>query len=262
MSCLCCGVLVLVLLFLANESQCFRHDYFQKEKSFHKRDDHSSVVSVHEVPEAPKSHRRRGDTESYRHWSTYSERQNTANHHNQQSGPRTRSRFSEYSASSGRVTYPQETVVEKTSYSSRNDRYNDKATYKTKRKPSKKATWRPISSGKYQGCRDTGRYCWFWKSIGCCEQDIGRKLCSKTCGFCSPQKTICPSSYEYGCCFDGTEALDQEKSNCPPCRNRSDRICARKAILKDCDLHEKNSLYTRQLCPLWCGACNDYSERQ
>lgn len=30
----------------------------------------------------------------------------------------------------------------------------------------------------------------------------------------APQQTICPSSYKYGCCFDGKEALDPYKSNC------------------------------------------------
>ncbi|XP_028400547.1 uncharacterized protein LOC114523729 [Dendronephthya gigantea] len=124
-----------------------------------------------------------------------------------------------------------------------------------------RSTQAPTTTGSaqgYQGCIDTGMYCTFWKSIGCCEEDLGRKFCKKTCGFCSPRQMLCPSSYKYGCCYDGREALDFFKSSCPKCRDKS-RICRKPVIYRDCDPHSKNTLATRRLCPVTCGACYDYS---
>ncbi|CAB4024821.1 Hypothetical predicted protein [Paramuricea clavata] len=205
-------------------------------------------------------------------------------------GPRTNSRREEYVGQTGRFVYPQETVEEtaRRFVSARPD-YTDKQErtrkMNRKRKRNNRKTriteytqstrnrnnrqiyntqttqsTRIITTGSYQGCRDTGMYCTFWKSIGCCEQELGRKYCRKSCGFCSPQQTICPSSYKYGCCYDGTEALNSEHSDCPDCLDSS-RICSRWTIIKDCDLNVKNSLMTRRICPQSCGACFDYSTR-
>ena len=204
-------------------------------------------------------------------------------------GPRTNSRGNEYT---GRFVYPQETVSEtarrlvnaRTDYTDRQDRSREKGNNVNRRRTNSRnrvteyaqsprsrsnrqinTTRTPTPTPQttrattpYQGCIDTGLYCKFWKSIGCCEQRLGKRFCRKTCGLCSPQQTICPSSYKYGCCFDGQEALDPFKSNCPRCEDRNYRICRRWAVYKDCDLHLKNSLPTRALCPQTCGACFDF----
>lgn len=118
---------------------------------------------------------------------------------------------------------------------------------------------RIASTTKYEGCKDKGLYCRYWKYIGCCDQPLGRRLCSRTCGFCLPMNPVCPRSSKFGCCWDGVPARDPEKKSCKTCRDKSKGICSRQAVYRECDLYSANTMETRGLCPQTCGACYDYS---
>ena len=89
-----------------------------------------------------------------------------------------------------------------------------------------------------------------------CKYSRFRRQCPRKCGECGAFPVTCPSTYIYGCCWDGSESFALDKSDCPACKENS-KICGRDAVKRDCS-HQINTPETRKLCPITCGACHDY----
>ncbi|XP_028405568.1 uncharacterized protein ZK643.6-like [Dendronephthya gigantea] len=95
------------------------------------------------------------------------------------------------------------------------------------------------------------------RSQSWCKYSSVRMQCPRLCGVCAPFTGVCPSSYIFGCCWDGSESLTTDKSDCKKCQDTNEKICQRGHIKADCDM-QPNTPMTRRLCPSTCGACRDY----
>ncbi|XP_028400702.1 uncharacterized protein LOC114523859 [Dendronephthya gigantea] len=110
---------------------------------------------------------------------------------------------------------------------------------------------------KYNGCfklEDT--ICAKYTADDCSRKTHLPFQCPRMCGGCAPFTPKCPKEYPFGCCWNGEEATDVKKSNCPKCEDISP-ACKNKAIKEDCD-YSYNTAMTREGCPVTCGACRDY----
>ncbi|XP_046840573.1 uncharacterized protein LOC124434712 isoform X2 [Xenia sp. Carnegie-2017] len=91
-----------------------------------------------------------------------------------------------------------------------------------------------------------------------CQYDVIKSQCPRLCGEC-PQfaPPRCPEEYPFGCCWNGDEAKDIDKSNCPPCKDIDTDLCSGDAVKEDCNF-VKAMKGTRKLCPETCNSCHDY----